>query len=180
MSRAGSRPTFTLRWRTPRSRNRRARSAALGGSKAPTTIFIGAASRTLPPSRRYTGRPAALPAMSQQAISTAARVKGLRRRARSMRRATPRTSRGSAPFTAGSRTCEMAAAHPGLVSPLQRGDRVGSPSPTRPSSVCTFTSTYGESMCSPWAVFVVIPFLRGTSTGIGSREVILTASPPPA
>src|SRR5438105_1107647 len=32
-------------------------------------------------------------------------------------------------------------------------------------------------MCSPWAVFAVIPFFNGTQTGIGSTRVIFISPP---
>ena len=79
--------------------------------------------------------------MSQRAISTAALVNGLSLIRKSINLRSAEIWVGSAPIKAGPIRSSSAATQLLLVSPLQRADTVASPSPTRPSSVCSLTMT---------------------------------------
>src|SRR5689334_16471697 len=60
-------------------------------------------------------------------------------------------------------------------SPDHRGVHDASPSPTSPSSVCTFTSRKGEVTCDPPRPDLIASAgLIGTRTGIVSIDVMIT------
>ena len=135
MSVSGSRPVFTFTHVTPSARCSSAILTEPGTSRAHTTSLMRTRSRTLPPSNWYTGTPAAFPAMSHSAISTADFVNGFSLMMKSIARRAAVMSRGSLPINCGAMYSSMTATVPRCVSPDHSPEMVASPSPTRPASV---------------------------------------------
>src|SRR4051794_13795608 len=113
--------------------------------------------------------------MSQQAVSTAALVKGFAATAFRILIVIASIARGSMPIKAGARYASITRIAVRWSSPLQIGVHDTSPSPVIPSSVRTLTITKNDSRCAPAPPRTARLGLIGMPTGIVSMPVIVIA-----
>jgi len=184
-----SRPAFVLRTEKPASRASRALSRDSSGGRMPrqnanstsrsvvdsasaASAFIAAvcSGAVAPPSSSYTGLPSAFPAMSQQAVSTAAKNSSMFVYSMNTWRRRRSTSKGDWPWMSG----PMPSSRTDSVAAGERNVRI-SPQPAMPSSVSTRTRTRSIESTWPWWV-TYGPMPRCSSRSISGMSTVVAVT----